>query len=139
LKLFLSRPFIYKQPYKQTWNKEDVYTVKRKKQCSVVQAALSGSVKDTCTAFFKQDHDSEKGKLSGSEYIGCPYRLLKLRQMGTQEVHMKGVLLYLVLCAGTKDRRANCSARWKPGELVCQARVVGSRPGGPINRKLEAN
>jgi hypothetical protein len=52
---------------------------------------------------------------------------------------MKGVLLWLVLCAGTKDRRANCTGRWKQGELVCQARVVGLQPGGPIKRKLEAN
>ncbi len=27
---------------------------------------------------------------------------------------------------------------WKLGESVCQVRAVGSRPGGPINRKLEA-
>jgi hypothetical protein len=61
-------------------------------------SGCSGSVKDTCSALFKQGHETEKGKLSGSEResivnTGCPYRLLKLRQMGTQGVHMKGVLL----------------------------------------------
>ncbi len=35
MKLFLSRPFIYKQ----TWNKEEVCAVEYKKPCSVIQAA----------------------------------------------------------------------------------------------------
>jgi hypothetical protein len=38
------------------------------------RSGCSGSVKDTCTALFKQVHETEKGKLSGSEICTGPIR-----------------------------------------------------------------